>query len=211
MSSGGGGGGASGARGGSDEPSVLQAFGAHRIARRARGPASQATGACLEDRATAGPSALWVRNYPRAPARWDRPESPETKPIANRSQVRQGGAGSARSGRSSREDRDGLENRHTFCGPDGTARSHADHGPHVAPLRRVATRLGVGLPDAAAGDVGVPPAVRAVPTVRRRGGLVLVAGGIGAHEPLAERRGAALGARRRARSTRRRTMSPSRC
>src|SRR5690606_19261160 len=98
-------------------------------------------------------------------------------------------------------------------GRDGGVRGlrlHTGPGTHGAVLLGVLRRLpgtgqgprlrggpggAVGAGGAAHGAVGPAAAVRARPAVRDRGGLVVVAGGVGAHGVLADPRGTARGRR----------------
>ena len=77
----------------------------------------------------------------------------------------------------------------------------AGQGP---PLRPRSPGERVGEPGAAPVAVGLPAAVRAVPAVRVRGGVVVVAGGVGAPRAVARRRRArGVGSRRRGAAGRR--------
>src|SRR5690606_32444291 len=65
----------------------------------------------------------------------------------------------------------------------------------ICPRLRGGPGGAVGAGGAAHGAVGPAAAVRARPAVRDRGGLVVVAGGVGAHGVLADPRGTARGRR----------------
>ncbi len=71
----------------------------------------------------------------------------------------------------------------------------AGQEPRLRQPRRRGGRLGPGRP--ATGPRDAPPAIRPVPPLRHRGGLVVVAGGLRPPRPVARRRGAARRGRRR--------------